>query len=355
MSTREERLAFLEKAAKERILILDGAMGTMIQRYGLEESDYRGTACADWQLDVKGNNDLLSITKPEVIKAIHTEYLEAGADIIGTNTFSSTTIAQADYEMESLAYEMNVESARVARAAADEMTAKTPDRVRLVAGAMGPTNRTCSISPDVNDPGFRNVTFDELRVAYKDAAKGLLEGGADLLIVETIFDTLNAKAALFAIEELFDEQGWKVPVMISGTLTDASGRTLSGQTAEAFWNSVRHVNPFSVGLNCALGVDMMRQHIASLSQVAEVHVSSYPNAGLPNEMGGYDETPQEMAEALKEWAESGLLNIVGGCCGTTPDHIKIISRAVNGVAPRAIPSLEVKMRLSGLEPFNVSS
>jgi len=355
MSNRAERIAYLEQAASKHILILDGAMGTMIQRYGLDEADYRGERCADWASDVKGNNDLLSITKPEVIKAIHLEYLEAGADIIGTNTFSSTTIAQADYGMEDLAYEMNVESARVARAAADEMTKKTPDRIRLVAGAMGPTNRTCSISPDVNDPGFRNVTFDALRLAYRDAAKGLLEGGVDILIVETIFDTLNAKAALFAIEELFDEQGWKVPVMISGTLTDASGRTLSGQTAEAFWNSVRHVNPFSVGLNCALGVDMMRQHIASLSQVADVLVSSYPNAGLPNEMGGYDETPEEMAEALEEWAKSGLLNIVGGCCGTTPDHIKIIARAVDGVAPRSLPELDVKMRLSGLEPFNVTS
>lgn len=355
MSNREERRASLEKAALKRILILDGAMGTMIQRYGLEEADYRGGRCADWGQDVKGNNDLLSITKPEIIKAIHQEYFEAGADIIGTNTFSSTTIAQADYGMEGLAYEMNVESARVARAAADEMSAQTPERQRFVAGAIGPTNRTCSISPDVNDPGFRNVTFDELRIAYKDAAKGLLEGGVDVLIVETIFDTLNAKAALFALEELFDDQGWNVPVMISGTLTDASGRTLSGQTAEAFWNSVRHVNPFSVGLNCALGADLMRPHIASLSQVADVLISSYPNAGLPNEMGGYDETPEDMAEALKEWAQSGLLNIVGGCCGTTPDHIKIIAKAVRDVAPRAVPNLDVKMRLSGLEPFNVAS
>ena len=355
MSTREERLAYLEAESPKRILILDGAMGTMIQRYGLTESDYRGERCADWGQDVKGNNDLLSITKPEVIKEIHREYLEAGADILGTNTFSSTTIAQADYAMEDLAYEMNVESARIAREAADEMTKKTPDRPRFVAGAMGPTNRTCSISPDVNDPGFRNVTFDELRIAYKSAAKGLLEGGADLLIVETIFDTLNAKAALFAIEELFDEQGWSVPIMISGTLTDASGRTLSGQTAEAFWNSVRHVNPFSVGLNCALGADLMRPHIAALSQVAGVRVSTYPNAGLPNEMGGYDETPEDMGAALKEWAESGLINIVGGCCGTSPAHIKIIADAVSGIEPRKVPDLDVQMRLSGLEPFNVAS
>jgi 5-methyltetrahydrofolate--homocysteine methyltransferase len=232
---------------------------------------------------------------------------------------------------------------------------QTPDRPRLVAGAMGPTNRTCSISPDVNDPGYRNVSFDELRVAYKSAAKGLLEGGVDILIVETIFDTLNAKAALFAIEELFDEQGWKVPVMISGTLTDASGRTLSGQTAEAFWNSVRHVNPFSVGLNCALGADLMRPHIAALSQIADVRVSTYPNAGLPNEMGGYDETPQDMGEALKEWAQSGLINIVGGCCGTSPDHIKVIADSVAGIEPRNVPELETKMRLSGLEPFNIAS
>ncbi len=353
--TRDERLAYLEAESKKRILILDGAMGTMIQRYSLTEKDYRGERFADWGQDLKGNNDLLSLTKPEVIKAIHREYLEAGADILGTNTFSSTTIAQADYAMEELAYEMNVESAKIARETADEMSAQTPDRPRLVAGAMGPTNRTCSISPDVNDPGFRNVTFDALRIAYKSAAKGLLDGGADVLIVETIFDTLNAKAALFAIEELFDEQGWRVPIMISGTLTDASGRTLSGQTAEAFWNSVRHVNPFSVGLNCALGADLMRPHIAALSQVAEVRVSTYPNAGLPNEMGGYDETPQDMAEALKEWAESGLINIVGGCCGTSPAHIKIIADAVAGIEPRKIPELDVQMRLSGLEPFNVAS
>lgn len=355
MSTREDRLAYLEAESKKRIIVLDGAMGTMIQRYKLEEADYRGERFADWKQDVKGNNDLLSITKPEVIKEIHREYLEAGADILGTNTFSSTTIAQADYAMEDLAYEMNVESARIAREAADEMTAETPDRPRLVAGAMGPTNRTCSISPDVNDPGYRNVSFDELRIAYKSAAKGLLEGGSDILIVETIFDTLNAKAALFAIEELFDEQGWRVPIMISGTLTDASGRTLSGQTAEGFWNSIRHVKPFSVGLNCALGADLMRPHIAALSSVADVRVSTYPNAGLPNEMGGYDETPEEMGEALKEWAESGLINVVGGCCGTTPAHIKVIADSVEGVTPRKVPELDVKMRLSGLEPFNVAS
>lgn len=355
MTTREDRIAYLEAESQKRILILDGAMGTMIQRANPQEADYRGERFADWKQDLKGNNDLLSLTRPNLIKQIHQEYLEAGADILGTNTFSSTTIAQADYAMEDLAYEMNVESARIAREAADEMTARTPDRPRLVAGAMGPTNRTCSISPDVNDPGYRNVSFDELRVAYKDAAKGLLEGGADILITETIFDTLNAKAALFAIEELFDEQGWRAPVMISGTLTDASGRTLSGQTAEAFWNSVRHVKPFSVGLNCALGADLMRPHIAALSQVADVRVSSYPNAGLPNEMGGYDETPQDMAVALKEWAQSGLINIVGGCCGTTPDHIKIIAEAVEGITPRKLPHLDTKMRLSGLEPFNITS
>lgn len=355
MTTRDERLAYLQEEATKRIIILDGAMGTMIQRYQLTEEDYRGERFADWKSDVKGNNDLLSLTKPEVIKEIHTKYLEAGADILGTNTFSSTTIAQADYHMEELAYEMNKVSAEIAREAADEMTAKTPDRPRLVAGAMGPTNRTCSISPDVNDPGYRNVTFDELRIAYKDAAKGLIDGGVDVLIVETIFDTLNAKAALFAIEELFDELGYKLPVMISGTLTDASGRTLSGQTAEAFWNSVRHVNPFSVGLNCALGADLMRPHMAALSQVADVRVSSYPNAGLPNEMGGYDETPSDMAAALREWAESGLINIVGGCCGTTPDHIRVIAKAVEGVGPRTVPTLDTKMRLSGLEPFNIDS
>jgi len=257
--------------------------------------------------------------------------------------------------MESLAYELNYESAKLAREVADDMTLQTPEKVRLVAGAMGPTNRTGSISPDVNDPGYRNVSFDELRIAYKEAAKGLIDGGADILIVETIFDTLNAKSALFAIEELFDEQNYRVPVMISGTLTDASGRTLSGQTAEAFWNSVRHVKPFSVGLNCALGADLMRPHIAELSRVSNVRVSAYPNAGLPNEMGGYDETPGQTSAALQEWAESGFLNVVGGCCGTTPDHIEMIAKRVEGVTPRKIPDIEVKMRLSGLEPFNVAS
>ena len=355
MSTREERIAYLESESQKRILILDGAMGTMIQKYKLDEAAFRGERFKEWKQDIKGNNDLLSITRPDVIEEIHTQYLEAGADIIGTNTFSSTTIAQADYAMEDIAYEMNVESAKVARRAADKMTEKTPDRPRLVAGAMGPTNRTCSISPDVNDPGYRNVTFDALRIAYKSAAKGLIEGGVDILIVETIFDTLNAKAALYAIEELFDEEGYRLPIMISGTLTDASGRTLSGQTAEAFWNSVRHVKPFSVGLNCALGADLMRPHIAQLSQVADVCVSTYPNAGLPNEMGGYDETPEQMGVALKEWAQSGLINIVGGCCGTTPAHIAIIAKSVEGVAPRKRPVIDPKMRLSGLEPFNIAS
>lgn len=353
--TRQDRLEYLESESKKRILILDGAMGTMIQRFALTEADYRGERFKDWSQDVKGNNDLLSLTRPDVIKNIHRQYLEAGADILGTNTFSSTTIAQADYAMESLAYELNLESARIAREVADEMSAETPDKIRLVAGAIGPTNRTGSISPDVNDPSFRNVSFDELKIAYKEAAKGLAEGGADILIVETIFDTLNAKAALFALEELFDEEGYRLPIMISGTLTDASGRTLSGQTAEAFWNSVRHVKPFSVGLNCALGADLMRPHIAALSKVANVRVSAYPNAGLPNEMGGYDETPDDTSSALNEWANSGLLNVVGGCCGTTPDHIRKIAERVDGVAPRDIPKVDVKMRLSGLEPFNITS
>lgn len=353
--TRQDRLEYLESESKKRILILDGAMGTMIQRFALTEADYRGERFKDWPQDVKGNNDLLSLTRPDVIKNIHRQYLEAGADILGTNTFSSTTIAQADYAMESLAYELNLESARIAREVADEMSAETPDKIRLVAGAIGPTNRTGSISPDVNDPGFRNVSFDELKIAYKEAAKGLAEGGADILIVETIFDTLNAKAALFALEELFDEEGYRLPIMISGTLTDASGRTLSGQTAEAFWNSVRHVKPFSVGLNCALGADLMRPHIAALSKVANVRISAYPNAGLPNEMGGYDETPDDTSSALNEWANSGLLNVVGGCCGTTPDHIRKIAERVDGVAPRDIPEVDVKMRLSGLEPFNITS
>jgi 5-methyltetrahydrofolate--homocysteine methyltransferase len=347
--TREDRLKALETALASRILVLDGAMGTMIQKHKFTEEDYRGDRFKDWEQPLQGNNDLLVLTQPDAIRDIHTAYLDAGADFAETNTFSSTTIAQADYGMEHLAYEMNVAAATLAREACDAMA--TPERPLFVAGALGPTNRTASLSPDVNDPGARNVSFDELRTAYAEATKGLIEGGTDVLLVETIFDTLNAKAALFAIDEVFEELGFKVPVMISGTITDRSGRTLSGQTTEAFWYSVRHSRPMSVGLNCALGADLMRPFVSELSRVADVPVSVYPNAGLPNEFGEYDETPEQMAEALGGWAEDGLFNIVGGCCGTTPDHIRAIAGAVEGKAPRVIPSLEKRIRLSGLEPF----
>jgi 5-methyltetrahydrofolate--homocysteine methyltransferase len=351
MFTRDSRIDALPALAENRILVIDGAMGTMIQRLKLDEEGYRGARFKAWNRDVKGNNDLLVLTQPDAIRAIHQAYLDAGADIIETNTFSSTTIAQADYGMESLAREMNREGAKLAREAADAAEAADPSRPRYVAGGLGPTNRTASISPDVNDPAARNTSFDELRESYKDAAAGLLEGGADLLLVETVFDTLNAKAALFAIEELFDEIGESVPVMVSGTITDRSGRTLSGQTTEAFWYSLRHARPFSIGLNCALGADLMRPYVAELARVADTLVSAYPNAGLPNAFGEYDEKPEETAAHLREWASSGLVNIVGGCCGTTPDHIGAIARAVAGVKPRQAISLTPRMRLSGLEPF----
>ena len=305
----------LQEHLQQRILILDGAMGTMIQQYRLDEAGYRGDRFRDWPRDLKGNNDLLVLTQPEIIKAIHLAYLDAGADIIETNTFSATTIAQADYGLEAYAYEINLAAAQLARAAADEMTQQTPDKPRFVAGALGPTNRTASISPDVNDPGARNVTFDQLADAYSDAARGLVEGGVDILLIETIFDTLNAKAAIFGCLRYFDEAGVKLPIMISGTITDASGRTLSGQTTEAFWHSVMHAEPLVVGLNCALGPKALRQYVHDLSRVADTYVSVYPNAGLPNAFGEYDETPSEMATVLQEFADSGLLNIVGGCCG----------------------------------------
>ncbi len=353
--TRDERLKALEQAARERILVIDGAFGTMIQGYNLDEAAYRGERFKDWPRDVKGNNDLINITQPHIVEAIHDAYLEAGADIVETNTFSSTTIAQADYGMEALARELNIAGAQAARRAADAWTAKTPDKPRFVAGAIGPTNRTASLSPDVNRPGFRNVDFDELRLAYKEEVHALIEGGVDMILVETIFDTLNAKAALFAVDEVFEETGITLPVMISGTITDASGRTLSGQTTEAFWYSLRHARPFSIGLNCALGPAQMRQYIADLSRVADTRVSAYPNAGLPNEMGEYDETPEMMQDHLGEWAKSGLLNIVGGCCGTTPPHIRAIAEAVKGVKPRAVPVLDHRLRLSGLEPFTAAS
>ncbi|MEE2767452.1 MAG: methionine synthase [Pseudomonadota bacterium] len=337
-----------------RILFLDGAMGTMIQTYRLEEKDYRGERFADWHRDVKGNNDLLSLTQPEIIKAIHRAYLQAGADIVETNTFNATRIAMADYSMESVSHEINRESAKLARIVADEFAETTPDRPRFVAGVLGPTNRTASISPDVNDPGFRNVSYDELADAYYDSVDGLIQGGADIVLIETIFDTLNAKAAIFAVEKYFDDHQLRRPVMISGTITDSSGRTLSGQTAEAFWNSVRHAKPVSIGLNCALGAGELRQYIEELSTIADCNISAHPNAGLPNEFGEYDETPEQMAGEIAEWAESGFLNIVGGCCGTTPDFIRAIRSAVEVFAPREKPDIPVQCRLSGLEPMNIA-
>ena len=341
----------LHRAVKERILTIDGAMGTMIQRRKPSEEDYRGVRFKDWASDVKGNNDLLSITQPEMIQEIHEEYLAAGADLIETNTFNAQRISMADYHMEEFSYEINVAAAKLARAAADKFNALTPDQPRFVCGAVGPTNRTASISPDVNNPGFRNTNFDELREAYSEQVRGLMEGGIDIVMIETVFDTLNAKAAGFATLEVFEELDLEVPIMISGTITDRSGRTLSGQTAEAFWYSMRHMRPFSIGLNCALGAELMRPYIADLAHVADVYVSAYPNAGLPNEMGEYDETPHDMACQIEPWAEDGLVNLVGGCCGSTPDHIAHIRQHVAKHKPRVLPEIEPKMRLSGLEPF----
>ncbi len=351
---RTARLAELEPLLARRVLVLDGAMGTMIQSYGLGEKDYRGERFGDWPRDLKGNNDLLSLTQPAIIRAIHTAYLEAGADILETNSFNSTAVSLSDYGMEGLVYELNHASARLAREVADEFERGEP-APRYVAGVLGPTNRTASLSPDVNDPGFRNVRFDDLVSTYGEAARGLLDGGADLLLIETIFDTLNAKAAIFAVEALFEELGRRVPVMISGTITDASGRTLSGQTTEAFWNSVAHATPLSVGLNCALGARALRQYVQELSRVAPVFVSTHPNAGLPNEFGLYDDTPASMAEVLGEFARSGLVNLVGGCCGTTPEHIRAIAEAVRGIPPRRPARVEPKCRLSGLEPLTIGA
>ncbi len=331
----------------KRILIIDGAMGTMIQRHKLEEADYRGERFKDWHTDVKGNNDLLSITQPQIIEGIHELYLQAGADIIETNTFSSTLIAQADYDMQSLAYELNVASAKCARNAADKYNTKNPGKPRFVAGAIGPLNKTLSLSPDVNNPGFRAVTFDEVVIAYTEQIAGLVEGGVDILLVETIFDTLNAKAAIYAIKNYFrkyplsEGRGAELPIMISGTITDASGRTLSGQTLEAFYTSVAHANPLSVGLNCALGAQEMRPHIEELSSIAACYTSAYPNAGLPNAFGEYDEQPHETAHIIEEWAKNGWLNIVGGCCGTTPDHIKHIADEVRKYEARKLPLVEI--------------
>src|SRR5471032_2302005 len=347
------RVEALHKQLAQRIMVLDGGMGTMIQSYRLEEEDYRGERFAQWPSDLKGNNDLLVLSKPEVISAIHYAYLEAGADILETNTINSTAIAMADYHMESLVGEINLASARLARLCADEWTARTPHKPRYVAGVLGPTNRTASISPDVNDPAFRNVSFDQLVEAYRESVHGLVEGGVDMIMVETIFDTLNAKAAIFAIETEFEAMGVALPVMISGTITDASGRTLSGQTTEAFYNSLRHVKPLSFGLNCALGPDELRQYVAELSRIADCYTSAHPNAGLPNAFGEYDLGPDEMAIQIKEWARSGYLNIVGGCCGTTPQHIAAMAQAIDGIAPRALPERPIACRLAGLEPLNI--
>ena len=328
----------IRKLLTQRILVIDGAMGTMIQRHRLDEADYRGERFRDWHKDVKGNNDLLSITKPDLIEAIHREYLEAGADIIETNTFSSTSIAQADYDMQDLAYELNLASAACARRAADDYTKKDPSKPRFVAGAIGPLNKTLSLSPDVNNPGFRAVSFDEVEQAYAEQVRGLVDGGVDILLIETIFDTLNAKAAIRAIKKYFRDSGkQELPIMISGTITDASGRTLSGQTLEAFYHSIVHARPLSVGLNCALGAQEMRPHIEELSELATCFTSAYPNAGLPNAFGGYDEQPHDMAHIIEEWAKEGFVNIVGGCCGTTPDHIRCIAAAVAKCKPRPLP------------------
>ncbi len=347
--TRTERLNALDAASKDRVLILDGAMGTMLQKHAFSEEDFRGERFADWESSVRGNNDLLNLTQPDAVRNIHKAFIEAGADLIETNTFSATTIAMADYHMESIAAELAEAGAKLAREAAD-----AADRPVAVLGAIGPTNKTLSLSPNVNDPGFREVTFDDVRAAYHEQAVAMAPH-IDFFLIETVFDTLNAKAAIKAVMDYRAESGDDMPVIISGTITDASGRTLSGQTAEAFWHSIRHAKPWAVGLNCALGAKLMRPHIAAISKVANTRVIAYPNAGLPNEMGEYDETPDQTAAQVEEWASSGLVNVLGGCCGTTPPHIAAISKAVKGKPARAIPEPATAMRLSGLEPFVLAS
>ncbi|WP_225613808.1 methionine synthase [Pantoea sp. PNT01] len=354
-ATVSNKIDALHQQLAQRIMVLDGGMGTMIQSYRLEEEDYRGSRFADWPCDLKGNNDLLVLSKPDVIREIHDAYLAAGADILETNTFNATSIAMADYQMESLSAEINYEAARLARACADAWTAKTPERPRYVAGVLGPTNRTCSISPDVNDPAYRNVTFNQLVEAYRESTRALVEGGSDIIMIETVFDTLNAKAAIYAVQTEMEALGVTLPLMISGTITDASGRTLSGQTTEAFYNSLRHAEPLSFGLNCALGPDELRQYVAELSRIAEGYVTAHPNAGLPNAFGEYDLDAELMAQQIGEWATSGFLNIIGGCCGTTPKHIAAMVAAVEGVAPRPLPTIPVACRLSGLEPLNITA
>jgi 5-methyltetrahydrofolate--homocysteine methyltransferase len=351
---RAARLAALKTAARERILILDGSWGVMIQRRGLEEADFRGERFADHALPLKGDNDILCLTRPDVISHLHDLYFEAGADFAETNTFNATAISQADYGLESAVTDLNLAAAHLARESADRWAAKTPDKPRFVAGSIGPLNRTLSMSSDVNDPGARQVTFEAVHAAYLEQARALHRGGVDLFLVETVFDTLNAKAAIKAILDLQDEGYEPLPVWVSGTITDRSGRTLSGQTVEAFWNSIRHVKPFAVGFNCALGADLMRPHIAELSRISDTLVAAYPNAGLPNAFGQYDETPGETAAHLKEWAGSGLVNILGGCCGTTPEHIAAIARAVAGAKPREVAHRDPALRLSGLEAFELA-
>lgn len=345
----------LTALCKDRILVMDGAMGTMIQRESLQEADYRGERFADYPSDLKGNNDLLVLTKPDLIAKIHGEFLDAGADIIETDTFNATSVSMADYDMQFLVREINVEGAKLARKVADEWTAKTPDKPRFVAGSIGPMNRSLSLSPDVDNPGFRAVMFDEVAAAYKEQVEGLVEGGVDIILIETVFDTLNSKAAIFAAEEVFEEQGVQLPIMMSCTVTDMSGRNLSGQSIEAFWHSVRHAKPFSVGLNCAFGAEHLRPHAVTIAAIADTNVCVYPNAGLPNEMGEYDETPEVTGGFMKDWAEEGLLNIVGGCCGTSPDHIRAIAEGVSKAVPRKIPTAPTMMRLSGIDPVQIAT
>jgi 5-methyltetrahydrofolate--homocysteine methyltransferase len=349
-----ERIGHFRRLLGERILVLDGAMGTMIQDYKLTDADYRGARFRDWPRDIKGNNEILLLTQPHIIAEVHRQYLEAGADIIETNTFSANAVSQADYGMEGLVREINLTGARIAREVADEVAAKT-GKPRFVAGALGPTTRTASLSPDVNDPGYRAISFDELAATYADSTRALIEGGVDLLLVETIFDTLNAKAALFAIRQVLDELQLDLPIIVSGTITDASGRTLSGQTTEAFWNSIRHARPTAVGLNCALGAKQLRPYVEELSRIADCYICVYPNAGLPNAFGEYDETACEMADYVRDYAASGFVNILGGCCGTSPDHIHHIQETIASFPPRALPQIERKCRLSGLEPLNIGA
>ena len=343
----------LDRAATERIVLLDGAMGTMIQGCSLDEDAFRGERFKDHDHEMRGNNDVLNLTQPGVIRDIHDGFLKAGADIIETNTFNATEISQADYGLSELSFEINKAGAEIAKAAALAATEHDPTKPRFVAGSLGPTNKTASISPDVSNPAFRNVSFDDLHRTYLTAARGLTAGGADLLVLETVFDTLNAKAALFALADLFDKLGEPLPVIVSGTITDLSGRTLSGQTVEAFWNSVQHASPFTIGLNCAFGAEQLRPYVAELARVADCYVSAYPNAGLPNEFGEYDERPEVTAEHLGEWARAGLVNVVGGCCGTTPEHIAALRDAIEGVAPREIPTKPARLRLAGLEPLEL--